>query len=50
LLFPNKSSSRSELKMVVEIALEFRQNVRDWLHKIAPGEFPKEQLSVKVVG
>jgi len=50
LLFPNKSFSRSELKMVVEIALEFRQSVRDWLHKVAPGEFPKEQLSVKVVG
>jgi ATP-dependent Lon protease len=33
---------------VTEIAVEYRQRVRDWLHKIAPGEFPKEKLSVAV--
>jgi len=48
LLFPNKSFDRGELKLVADIALEFRQRVRDWLHKIAPGEFPKERLSIRM--
>jgi len=48
LLFPNKSFDRSELKLIADIALELRQRVRDWLHKIAPGEFPKERLSIRI--
>lgn len=48
ILFPNKSFSTSELKLVADVALEFRQRVRDWLHKVAPGEFPKERLNVTV--
>jgi len=48
LLFPNKTFDRGELKLVADIALEFRQRVRDWLHKIAPGEFPKERLSIRI--
>jgi len=35
---------------VAELALEYRQSVRDWLHKLSPGEFPPERLSVKVRG
>jgi len=48
LLFPNKEFDREELKRVVELALEYRQRIRDWLHKVDPGEFLKEKLSVKV--
>lgn len=48
LLFPNKEFDREELKKVVELALEYRQRIRDWLHKVDPGEFLKEKLSVKV--
>ena len=29
-------------------SLKYRQRVRDWLHKLSPGEFPQESLSVKV--
>lgn len=46
LLFPNKSFDRSEFRLVADIALELRQRIRDWLHKVAPGEFPKEKLSI----
>jgi len=49
LLFPDKSFNREELRRVVELALEYRQRVRDWLHKIDPGEFPREKLYVKVI-
>lgn len=48
LLFPNKSFNKDELKLVTDVALEFRQGIRDWLHKIAPGEFPKEKLDIKI--
>ena len=50
LLFPNESFDMRELKLVLDIALEYRQRVRDWLHKIAPGEFLKERLEVRVRG
>jgi ATP-dependent Lon protease len=40
----------SELRRVVEVAVEYRQRVRDWLHKIDPGEFPKERLVAMVRG
>jgi ATP-dependent Lon protease len=50
LLFPNEAFSSGELSQVVNLALEYRQSVRDWLHRIAPGEFPKERLSVKIKG
>jgi ATP-dependent Lon protease len=50
LLFPNKQFDNSELKLVVDMALEYRQRVRDWLHKIDPGEYPNEKLSVKILG
>jgi len=50
LLFPDEQFDNSELKQVAELALEYRQRVRDWLHKLSLGEFPPERLSVKVRG
>jgi len=47
LLFPDGIFDTQELKTITDIAVDYRQRVRDWLHKIAPGEFPKEKLSVK---
>jgi len=40
LLFPNKEFNNSKLKLIADIVLEFRRRIRDWLHKIASGEFP----------
>ena len=40
--------SREELRRVIEVAVEYRQRVRDWIHKVDPGEFPKEKLVVTV--
>jgi ATP-dependent Lon protease len=50
LLFPNKTFDMGELRRVVEVAVEYRQRVRDWLHKVDPGEFPKERLVAMVRG
>ena len=48
LLFPDKTFNSDELRRVVELAVEYRQSIRDWLHKVDPGEFPKERLVVTV--
>ena len=48
LLFPHGEWDKSELSLVMDIALEYRQRVREWLHILAPGEFPKERLSYKI--
>ena len=50
LLFPNKQFDNNELKLVIDMALEYRQCVRDWLHKIDPRKYPNEKLSVTIVG
>ena len=48
ILFPNLQFDNRELKIVAGFATEMRQRVRDWLHKLSPGEFPKEAISVTV--
>ncbi|MEM4732446.1 MAG: BREX system Lon protease-like protein BrxL [Desulfurococcaceae archaeon] len=48
LLFPNLEFDKRELQAVVQYAVELRQRVRDWLHKLSPGEFSREELSYKV--
>jgi len=48
LLFPDEVFDREELRKVLEVALEYRQRIRDWLHKVDPGEFPKERLMFKI--
>jgi len=50
LLFPNLEFDKRELQVVVQHAVELRQRVRDWLHKLSPGEFPRETLSFKLRG
>ncbi|MEM3504595.1 MAG: BREX system Lon protease-like protein BrxL, partial [Archaeoglobaceae archaeon] len=50
LLFPTMEFDKKELEIVVQHAVELRQRVRDWLHKLSPGEFPKGNLSFKPHG
>jgi len=48
LLFPHEEWSKRDLRLIMDIAIEYRQRVRDWLHILAPGEFPKEKLSYAI--
>jgi len=48
LLFPHGEWDKKELKLLMDIAIEYRQRVRDWLHILAPGEYPKEKLIFRV--
>jgi len=45
LLVPNESTSRSELKAIMDVAIEYRQRANDWLHILSPGEFSKKNLT-----
>lgn len=50
LLTPNADRdgiARDELKQIMDIAVEYRNQVREWLHILQPGEFPKEKLHHK---
>jgi ATP-dependent Lon protease len=44
LLTPNTSIDKNEMKTIMDIATEYRKRVNDWLHILAPGEFPKKKL------
>ena len=45
LLVPNENTNKSEMKTIMDIAVEYRKRVNDWLHILAPGEFPKKNLN-----
>ena len=50
LLFPDLQFNKKELKIVADFVIEMRQRVRDWLHKLSPGEFPKENITYRIRG
>jgi ATP-dependent Lon protease len=49
LLYPHAELSDDELRDVLLLACELRQRVREQLHLIAPGEYDKVQLGVKLL-
>lgn len=48
LLFPDGNIDRRDLEYILNTVLEFRQRVRDWLFKVAPGEFSNDKLSIRI--
>ncbi|MEZ0345542.1 MAG: BREX system Lon protease-like protein BrxL [Infirmifilum sp.] len=50
LLFPNLEFDIKEMRMVANHVVELRQRVRDWLHKLSPGEYPKDRIEVSIRG
>lgn len=49
LLVPNGSINRSEIKVIMDIAVGYRQSIVDWLHILGPGEFPKKKIEYKLI-
>ena len=50
LLVPHGSLDSNEVKILTDIAMEYRQRVTDWLHVLEPGEFPKKRLTYILKG
>jgi ATP-dependent Lon protease len=49
LLYPNGQLTDAELEEVLALACEYRQRVRQQLHLIAPGEYDRVQLGVRML-
>lgn len=49
LLYPNGQFSEGELEELLLLSCELRQRVRDQLHFIAPGEYDRIKLGVKLI-
>ncbi|MEM4521171.1 MAG: BREX system Lon protease-like protein BrxL [Candidatus Bathyarchaeia archaeon] len=50
LLAPHCDIADEELKIALDIAIEYRQRVAEWLHYMAPGEYPMKKIGYKVRG
>lgn len=48
LLFPDESYNNEEFEYIANYATELRQSVREWLHKLAPGEFTNDIINIKI--
>lgn len=44
LLCPHEEFTDEELKMCMNIAVEYRQRIHDWLCKLSPGEFKEKKI------
>jgi len=45
LLYPHGKLDDQALKVCLDLAVEYRQRVHDWLCKVSPGEFQQKRLS-----
>jgi ATP-dependent Lon protease len=48
ILFPSKKFTYDDLKMIMDIVVEYRQKIADLLHKMAPGEFERKRIHYRV--
>jgi ATP-dependent Lon protease len=50
LMFPHGEVSDEELKLALDLAVEYRQRIADWLHFIKPGEYERKKIGYRIVG
>jgi ATP-dependent Lon protease len=50
LIAPQGEFEDEHLKLALELAIEYRQKIADWLHYIAPGEFQMKKIGYRVKG
>lgn len=48
LIAPHGEISDKELKLALDIAIEYRQRIADWLHFIRPGEYERKKIGYRV--
>jgi len=48
LISPNGEVGETELKIALDLAIEYRQRVADWLHFMRPGEFERKRIGYKI--
>ncbi|RLG51696.1 MAG: BREX system Lon protease-like protein BrxL [Thermoproteota archaeon] len=50
LLTPHGEFTNEDLKLAMDIAIEYRQRIADWLHYMAPGEYRMKRIGYRVKG
>jgi len=45
ILCPHGEFGKEELRLIMDVAVEYRQRIADWLHQMAPGEYSFIKLS-----
>jgi ATP-dependent Lon protease len=50
LLCPHGEVSDKELKLALDLAVEYRQRVADWLHFMKPGEYERKKIGYRIAG
>jgi len=50
LLAPHGEFEDEDLKLSLEIAIEYRQKIAEWLHYMAPGEYPLKKIGYVIKG
>jgi len=50
LLCPHGEFTKDDLRLVMNIAIEYRQRIADWLHYMAPGEYDLIKLTYEFKG
>jgi len=50
LLAPHGEISDEDLRLALDIAVEYRQRIADWLHYMQPGEWPIKKIGYRVKG
>jgi len=38
-----------ELKVALDLAVEYRQRIADWLHFMRPGEYERKKIGYKIM-
>ncbi|MGB9622865.1 MAG: BREX system Lon protease-like protein BrxL [Candidatus Bathyarchaeia archaeon] len=50
LIAPDEGIGGRELKIALDLAVEYRQRVADWLHFMRPGEYERKKIGYKIGG
>ena len=50
LICPHGEISDKELKLALDLAVEYRQRIADWLHFMKPGEYERKKIGYSVKG
>jgi ATP-dependent Lon protease len=50
LISPHGEVSDAELKIALDLAVEYRQRIADWLHFMRPGEYEKKRIGYRIRG
>jgi len=50
LITPHGEIGDQELKLALDLAIEYRQRISDWLHFMSPGEYERKKIGYKIRG